>query len=141
MFLRQGSYSVKGYCKLRSLQATVAVAGLGPGGHRVLTGILCGLLLIQVYAETGLVVGVNKAVVAVLGHTGEHFQQSAVVILQLLDNEVGRFDAAPLLQAQILSGQIDVDVGCMSQRAHVAGAVPADAHTILLAEHLQLAGR
>ena len=29
----------------------------------------------------------------------------------------------------------------MGQRAHIAGAVPADAHTVLLAEHLELAGR
>ena len=49
-------------------------------------------------------------------------------------------NAGPLLHAEVRGSQVDVNVGCMSQRGHITGAVPCGAHAELLCKDLQLAG-
>ena len=91
------------------------------------TGILGGELLVDVDAESGCLVGVHVAVLG-LGAAGED------------GAGLGREDVA-LVDAEIVAGQLERELGGVRDRRGVAGAVPGGLHAEELAERRHLARR
>src|SRR3954462_12903522 len=90
----------------RGLQRAVPQARLRPGRETAVAWVFRGLALVEVDAETGLVVRVDIAASA-FGQAGEDVEKGIARAFQRLDHEVGRLGARPFLHAEIARGQVD----------------------------------
>ena len=91
-------------------------------------GILLGQLLVQIHAQTGLVVDIQIALVVGIGTAGEHFLLHLGMTGEFLNTEVG-------------GNQIQVNLGSHTDRRQVAGAMPCRLDAKDLAELRQLVRR
>ena len=58
-----------------------------------------------------------------------------------MENEIGRFRTGPLLHAEVVGGQVKMDIRGVAEGGHVAGSVPGRPDAELFGKELELPGR